>query len=1850
MDYTNILKLKKPSYDDPVDIKVFNENFDTVDAMDARVSNLINEITDNPNYAATAEVVDIRTGYEGTIHNTAGDAVRNLGYEIRDLKESLTDFIDADAVDGLLYENNKLYLTANGEIVSEPVEIVGGSGGGGTGSGSYIITLKNTLPSRVIAVSEGTEVKLGFDYYSIDDEGIDDGPGVCTITINGIKTAVTSVEQGNNLLDITQYLKAGNSTVRIKIENSEGNSKTIVYTVSIVSLSLTTTYPKISTYSGAVGLPYTVSGAGEKTVHFIMDGIEIGNEVVTSTGRSRVYPLGTQADGPHILEVYAEVEVEGMMLKSNTLQLGMLWYSSTTTEPYVLVMSDHSKIEQGETLNIDYLVYDPYLENTKIQLKILNEDGTLYSEQDITVDQSAQIWTTQNYPIGNITFQVVNGTALAAVNVEVTPSTFEAEIIQDSLVLEFTATGRNNNEDNPESWNYEDIYATFEGFGWAGADGWLQDKDGQSILRFLPGDLMNIPFLPFATDCRTNGYTIEAELASHNVRDYDSLVVSCYNNGRGFKIQSQKASFSSEQSSVSMLFKEDSKVRVTFVVEQRNLNRFVYIYINGVMCGITQYPDNDDFRQPEPVGITVGAESCGLDLYVLRFYNKGLTRDEQLNNFICDRPTLDERRKAYQRNDILNDANEVSIETLPLTIPYMVLSCEELPKDKEDKKKNSSVIYVDPLDPNCSFTAEGVELSVQGTSSAGYPVKNEKVKLKKGIVYTATGEAADGFPITPGSIPVDVLCLKADYASSENANNVMLVDFYEETCPYTIPPKTEDSRVRQGIEGKPIVVFWNKPSTNETVFVGKFNMNNDKSNEDVFGFNSKYPNAQSWEFRNNTSNRVLFLESDFESLDKDGNPAWLEDFEARYPDTDPAFTDYTAFKRVVDWVVQFNRDTVETQEEKEEMLARFKAEFKDYFELDAMLFFYLFTEVFLMVDNRAKNMFLTTYDGIHWLPLPYDMDTAIGINNEGELSFEYNLEDTDILNGSLVYNGQKSVLWQNIRDAYKDELREMYNDLRSEGTFAYEVIRDKMNNHQSIWPEALWNEDAFTKYLQPYLLKGINHLGMLQGDKKSQRDWWLFNGFRYRDSKYMCGDAKQNYITLRCYQVGNITITPYSHIYPWIKYGSAEVHMRGERNQQYEMICPLDEMNDTEVYIYSADRLSSVGDLSHLKVGLAEFSAGTKLQEIILGNGAEDYTNPNLTSLTIGTNELLTYLNVENCYNLIKPIDASGCHGLETIKAKGSGLTGITLPNGGHLTTLELPGTITNFTIKNQKNFETLDCESYTNISTLNVENTPNIPIEDIILGCTPTRVRLINIDWQASDEEAVAAAIEKLTSDKCFGMDANGNEVKKAVVTGYLYIDTITDDLLEKINDAFPELIVVVAGKAKYFVRYLNWDNSLLYRYIATQGDNAIDPILSGYIETPSRENTEDAIFSYLGWNNLPKNIQAPVNIIAKYKSTYRVQFCDEDGTVLNEQWILEGNAAIDPIEEKLINKPIKESTQQFNYTFKSWNKDFSVINSPMILMPQFTETLRKYWVYFEVKDQEILHKMQVSYGHLAEYPLNVDEIKKIIAGEESPYYEFAGWNRDMDVPITNDTNIYAEFVFNGYIEDSWEEIIAKAKSGDTDAYGLGGRKVLEFTIDGIQKYAEMEIVGKNMDILTIPEDNYNEGKTTAAYSFIVYDIITFRRMNDSVKTIEGQPEHWAGYNNGGWVLSDARKWMNNTLFAALPSELKTNIKSVEKKCDMGQYYYREQSQEPVTVSDLVWMPSAEELGGISLSNVVPGQNKPYPLFTTPSSRKKNGGVYYTRSSNMSLMHYFEGVKSTGDWDTVTGAGGAGMVFGFCL
>ena len=135
-----------------------------------------------------------------------------------------------------------------------------------------------------------------------------------------------------------------------------------------------------------------------------------------------------------------------------------------------------------------------------------------------------------------------------------------------------------------------------------------------------------------------------------------------------------------------------------------------------------------------------------------------------------------------------------------------------------------------------------------------------------------------------------------------------------------------------------------------TVFIGKYNFNFDKGSEDVFGFNSSF-DVESWEFLNNTSDQCNFLAPI--------GTTWETDFEARYPDK---HKDLSRFKIMHDWVVS-TKDDVD----------KFKAEFEDHFDLHFALIYYVYTSIMLMVDQRAKNMFLTYWGETgKWQPWFYD--------------------------------------------------------------------------------------------------------------------------------------------------------------------------------------------------------------------------------------------------------------------------------------------------------------------------------------------------------------------------------------------------------------------------------------------------------------------------------------------------------------------------------------------------------------------------------------------------------------------------------------------------------------------------------------------------------------------------------------------------------------------------------------------------------------------------------------------------------------------------------------------------------------
>ena len=444
----------------------------------------------------------------------------------------------------------------------------------------------------------------------------------------------------------------------------------------------------------------------------------------------------------------------------------------------------------------------------------------------------------------------------------------------------------------------------------------------------------------------------------------------------------------------------------------------------------------------------------------------------------------------------------------------------------------------------------------------------------------------------------------------------------------------------------------------------------------------------------------------------------------------------------------------------------------------------------------------------------------------------------------------------------------MYKDLRANDAFSYEAIEKMFEDHQSKWPETIFNEDAYYKYIAPLIDEGDgSYLEMALGSKTEQRKWWLYNRLKFTDSKYLAGNALSDIITLRAYNKADITVTPYADIYVSIKYGSKDsgtqdveqVSRKTPRNTSVTIPCPLDRMNDTEVYIYSSSQLASVGDLSPLLVGYANFSYATKLQSLKLGDADPNYNNPNLENLTLGNNTLLKTLDVRNCSNygdkLTTPPDLSGCKNIEHIYFDGTAIKGVKLPNGGIIKTLHLPGTITNLEIINQPNITDFVLASEENLTTVTLENIGNIiDTKTLVNGLTEgSNLRLIGFDWTVADETELLAIKAKL--DSLHGRNEQGLNVDTAQVYGTIHINTVSGAVTKQIRDKYPD-ITIDYNTLNCTVRFYNYDGTSVLQTKTSTNGAAVTYTGS----TPTKPQSASHTFTFAdGWARYVEGVADP-------------------------------------------------------------------------------------------------------------------------------------------------------------------------------------------------------------------------------------------------------------------------------------------------------------------------------------------------------------------------------------------------------
>jgi len=1621
-------------------------------AARARNDNMLNSRIDTfmtlPEGTTTrdAEIIDARIGYDGTMYATVGSAIRtqvsdtnnrvdeNSGdiQEVSSLVDELSSALTYK-VDGAYVEEGVAYFTCGDEVLFSITGIGGGGGGGGSSGNNAVLTVNNTTGWLAKTISYGQRVAISLNWSSLEDE-MPTGDGTLQVIANGSSVRTMNISQGDVTVDITNYINVGSNAIRIRVTDIYGNMRNISFNIKAAMLTITSNFDASVIFSAnnPIDYTYTPNGAMDKTVHFIVDGREIGTAVVTTSGRQQTQRLGILSHGDHILEAYFTAEVDGEEVVSNTLHYSLSVVDPESNTPIISSQFNTTSAAQYTVLSIPYRVYTPNSLTSDIKLIANNVEVS-----SITVDRTEHSWAYRADEAGTLTLKIQSGVTTKTITITIEEADIDIQPEENNLMLYLSSYGRSNAEANPGVWRDEDrnISASMTGFNFV-SDGWIKDSDGNTALRVVGDARVTIPYKPFASDFRGTGKTIEVEFATRDILDYDAVIMSCMSGNVGFQITTQRATLKSEQSIISTQFKEDEHVTISFIVEKRSENRLIFIAINGIISGVIQYPNDDDFSQRNPVNITIGADGCATDIYHIRVYDNDLTRYQMLNNWIAD--TLDGAlmKERYDHNNIYDEYGQVVISKLPKDLPYFILNAPELPQYKGDKKVITGS-YVDPQFNSRSFTFEGCQINVQGTSSAPYARKNYDMQFKKGFEM-ANGGHADNYALAPSVIPFNRFVLKADVASSEGANNVELVKLYNDATPFKRREQEDNPLVRQGIYGFPIAVFWHNTDTNETTFLGKYNFNLPKRAPGPYGYSG---NMESWEFQNNTSDLMLFLTDYFDETmytdptTGDSKELWKYDYEARFPED--TWSDYSKLQELQSFVystyranatgnalpapVTYEKVTY-TNDTADYRLAKFRAEFGKYAEVSSFIFYYIFTELFLMVDSRAKNLFIG-FSGSDTTGLtaidrkavaePYDMDTAIGTNNEGSLVFGYSLEDTDHLEGADVFNGQNSVLWCNIRDAFPAEIVTMYQNLRSTGILSYPVVEQRFEDHQSKWPEALFNEDSHFKYIAPLIDPDPGkeptdvYLPMLQGSKAEQRKWWLYNRFRYMDSKWNAGDALSEVIQLRGYAKSNITVTPYADIYPTVKYGSYLVAERGQHGVPTELVCPLDNVNDTEIYIYSAPQLAFVGDLSGLKVGFADFSKATKLQAIVVGSNAAGYTNPNLTGLSAPASTLLGLVDARNCTALTGTVDLSQASNIETVYLDGTAVTAVSLPVGGILKTLHLPGTVTNLTVRNQPGITEFVMPTYNNITTLRVENCGSgIPILDILDNIEAgSRVRIIGFTLTVSSTDDVEDFYDYL--DTMRGLDEYGGNLDKAVVSGTITgLNSVTGAWLAEMQARYPDVRITynhITSELKYY----NYDGSeLLHTETINDGGNGT------YSGTPTRAATAEKIYTFTGWNkatnqttgdpNATKAVTADRSVYAAYSETiqtYTVVWKNGSTTLRTDTNVAYGTT---PVWGQAM--PTSDGQTATGWTPNvgpiTGNTTYSAVYLPMYNVNFYNGTT-------------LLQTVKVVQGGNAVYTgatptkTGVDDPEK---------YEFLKWNPEP-TNVQAAMDVYAVFKYNGYL-----------------------------------------------------------------------------------------------------------------------------------------------------------------------------------------------------------------------------------------
>lgn len=787
------------------------------------------------------------------------------------------------------------------------------------------------------------------------------------------------------------------------------------------------------------------------------------------------------------------------------------------------------------------------------------------------------------------------------------------------LELNFSSDGRTNSSTNKDEWSFGDAKAIFKGFDWTDTSGWtskgLAISEGASleITNYLPFETnpyengKTLEF-EFSTNRVINNDTIICSTLDSNGSGILITATEAKLITENKQIVSRQFK-SGERVRISFVIEKSS-------IENPLIILYIDGIISGACpWGKNDSLINTktiSFKGTDDASITLKQ----IRIYDRDLSSEEILNNFTLyRDTFAEMQTVYNRNNIYE--DGLISVNKLA-EVIPVMIvtgdiPHVD---DQGAGTKADITIMDKVQYIDYIN-NRSFVFYNAGMSCQGTSSMTYPRKNyrlytEEKKLSKptwpnGTTWTYNSEHTGFWRMDSSDInnqnnwyelpwsgkkdgkhkilysfkgkgdyengePVGVSrwTIKADFAESSSTHNTgvarlwnMVMYKAQKGSEYPLRTHAQECALKNGyeydvrttVDGFPIVMFYHLKESDDLIFMGKYNFNNDKSNEDVFGFTDipgfdddsvplrageepikwsyientgtdadpvyelkekvgdKYKKTvQCWELTDSASKVALFMDVPEDEL----RSMTIADmgYEARYPDDAGETAEYARWWAFVypfyKWMCDIRNEANITYDSDGRIQSwynpsRFSEEKYKYMDVYKMAAYYIYLIRFGAVDQVLKNAMLTTEDGRRWYYINYDNDTILGLDNLGNLSYGPTITRNTYVEGGndYCYAGRNSTLWnclENDKD-FMDKVIEVDNMLRNAGLTYEGILKTFETDGSDKWCETIYNKDAEYKYIESYR-KGTNYLGSMQGSRKTHRRWWVSERFDYYDGKF----------------------------------------------------------------------------------------------------------------------------------------------------------------------------------------------------------------------------------------------------------------------------------------------------------------------------------------------------------------------------------------------------------------------------------------------------------------------------------------------------------------------------------------------------------------------------------------------------------------------------------------------------------------------------------------------------------------------------------------------------------------------------